>query len=84
MPELSTHWYSDAKKLGWKIPKGIITDNTIVNHYDLSDLRFIKVLGGEPMMEQDKLIKVLNKCNLSQLTILLVTKCKYITKQTTG
>ncbi len=73
MPELSTHWYSDAKKLGWKIPKGIITDNTIINHYDLSDLRFIKVLGGEPMMEQDKLIKVLNKCNLSQLTILLVT-----------
>ena len=73
MPELSTHWYSDAKKLGWKIPKGIITDNTIVNHYDLSDLKFIKVLGGEPMMEQDKLIKVLNKCNLSQLSILLVT-----------
>ena len=73
MPQLSTHWYSDAKKLGMEIPKGIITDNTIVDSYDLSDLRFIKVLGGEPMMEQAKLKKVLNKCTLENITILLVT-----------
>ena len=73
MPQLSTHWYSDAKKLGMEIPKGVITDNTIVDSYDLSDLRFIKVLGGEPMMEQAKLKKVLNKCTLENITILLVT-----------
>lgn len=73
MPQLSTHWYSDAKKLGMEIPKGVITNNTIVDDYDLSDLRFIKVLGGEPMMEQEKLKKVLRKCNLEQMTILLVT-----------
>lgn len=73
MPQLSTHWYSDAKKLGMEIPKGVITDNTIVDEYDLSDLRFIKVLGGEPMMEQAKLKKVLNKCTLENITILLVT-----------
>ena len=73
LPQLSTHWYSDAKKLGMEIPRGVITNNTIIDNYDLSDLRFIKVLGGEPMMEQQKLIKVLNKCNLKQITILLVT-----------
>ena len=73
MPQLSTHWYSDAKKLGMEIPKGVITDNTIVDSYDLSDLRFIKVLGGEPMMEQTKLKKVLKKCTLENITILLVT-----------
>jgi sulfatase maturation enzyme AslB (radical SAM superfamily) len=73
MPQLSTHWYSDAKKLGMEIPKGVITNNTIVDSYDLSDLRFIKVLGGEPMMEQAKLKKVLNKCTLENITILLVT-----------
>lgn len=73
MPQLSTHWYSDAKKLGMEIPKGVITDNTIVDSYDLSDLRFIKVLGGEPMMEQAKLKKVLKKCTLENMTILLVT-----------
>jgi sulfatase maturation enzyme AslB (radical SAM superfamily) len=73
MPSLSTHWYSDAKKLGMEIPRGVVTDNTIVDDYDLSDLRFIKVLGGEPMMEQAKLKKVLNKCTLENITILLVT-----------
>jgi len=73
MPQLSTHWYSDAKKLGMEIPRGVITDNTIVDSYDLSDLRFIKVLGGEPMMEQAKLKKVLKKCTLENITILLVT-----------
>ena len=73
LPQLSTHWYSDAKKLGIEIPKGVITNNTIIDEYDLSDLRFIKLLGGEPMMEQEKLIKVLKKCNLPQLSILLVT-----------
>jgi MoaA/NifB/PqqE/SkfB family radical SAM enzyme len=73
MPELSTHWYSDAKKLGIPIPKGIVTDNTIINHYDLTSLKFIKILGGEPMLEQDKLIKVLKKCALDNLTLLLVT-----------
>lgn len=73
MPSLSTHWYSDAKKLGMEIPRGVVTDNTIIDDYDLSDLRFIKVLGGEPMMEQAKLKKVLNKCTLENITILLVT-----------
>ncbi len=73
LPELSTHWYSDAKKLGKSIPKGVVTNNTIIDDYDLSDLRFIKILGGEPMMEQKKLIKTLKKCKLENLKILLVT-----------
>ena len=78
IPQLSTHWYSDAKKLGMEIPRGVITDNTIVDKYDLSDLRFIKVLGGEPMMEQEKLIKVLNKCTIENITILLVTNASIV------
>lgn len=75
LPQLSTHWYSDAKKLGMEIPRGVITNNTIIDKYDLSDLMFIKLLGGEPMMEQEKLIQVLKKCTLEKLTILLVTNC---------
>ena len=73
MPELSTHWYSDAKKLGMPIPRGVVAKNSIVEDYDLSDLQFIKLLGGEPMMEQEKFIKILKKCTLENLTILLVT-----------
>lgn len=73
-PELSTQWYSDAKKMHYGFEhRGVLAKNTIIDDYDLSDLRFIKMLGGEPLMEQEKFIKMLNKCTLSQLSILLVT-----------
>jgi len=73
-PDLSTQWYSDAKKMLYGFEeRGIIARNSIVEDYDLSDLRFIKLLGGEPLMEQEKFIKLLKKCNLSELVILLVT-----------
>jgi MoaA/NifB/PqqE/SkfB family radical SAM enzyme len=73
-PELSTQWYSDAKKMNYGFEhRGVIAKNTILDNYDLKDLRFIKMLGGEPLMEQDKFIQMLNKCNLPKLRILLVT-----------
>ena len=72
-PTLSTNWYSDAKKLGMYIPKGIISETHVIEQYDLEELLFIKLLGGEPLMEQEKLIRILDKCNLEQLTIFLVT-----------
>jgi len=71
-PELSTSWYSDAKKLGIK-HSGIIAKNTILDEYDLSELRFIKLLGGEPLMEEQKLIDLLKKCDRSKLTLLIIT-----------
>lgn len=73
-PLLSTQWYSDAKKMGYPFnQKGVVARNSIIEDYDLGDLRFIKLLGGEPLMEQDKFIKVLKKCNLKELTILMVS-----------
>ena len=72
-PNLSTNWYADAKKLGMDIPRGVVAKNSIIEDYDLSDLRFIKLIGGEPLMEQEKFIKVLKKCRLDRLVILLVT-----------
>lgn len=73
-PELSTQWYSDAKKMGYEFnQRGIIAKNNIIESTDLSYLRFIKMLGGEPLMEQEKFISILKKCNLEELTILLVT-----------
>lgn len=72
-PQLSTQWYSDAKKLGWDLPKGVIAKNTVIEDTDLSQLRFIKLLGGEPLMEQDKFLQVLDQCNIEELTLLLVS-----------
>jgi sulfatase maturation enzyme AslB (radical SAM superfamily) len=72
-PELSTNWYSDAKALGMKIPKGIIEQNIVLENYDLSTLRAIKLIGGEPLMEQEKFINVLKRCDRKNLAILLTT-----------
>lgn len=72
-PELSTSWYSDWRSLGRSIPKGILEQNTVLENYDLSEMRFIKLIGGEPLMEQAKFINVLKRCDRSKLSILLTT-----------
>ena len=71
-PGLSTSWYSDAKKLGIEIPKGIIK-NPFIENTDFSKLKFIKLLGGEPLMEQKVIKNILKQCDLSQLHIQLIT-----------
>jgi len=71
-PDLSTSWYSDAKKLKKKIPKGIIK-NPFIENGDFKNLRHLKILGGEPLMEQDVLIDILQRCNLKLLSVNLVT-----------
>lgn len=71
-PGLSTSWYNDAKKLGIDIPKGIIR-NKFIEDTDFSKLKFIKLLGGEPLMEQKTIKKILKQCDLSQLSIQLIT-----------
>lgn len=71
--DLSTSWYSDWRALGREIPKGILRQETVLKDYDFSEMKFIKLIGGEPLMEQDKFIDVLKRCNRSQLSILLTT-----------
>lgn len=71
-PELSTQWYSDAKQLGHEIPKGIVV-NPFIENGDFSKLKYLKLLGGEPLLEQEKLIKILQQCNLKNLRVNLIT-----------
>jgi len=71
--ELSTSWYSDTKKLGVEIPRGLIKNGNPLEGYDLSKLTYIKMIGGEPLMEQEKFIDILKQCNLPELTILITT-----------
>jgi len=73
-PELSTQWYSDAKKMGYPFEKrGIIYQNKWIETADVSDLTFIKFLGGEPLMEQEKMIQLLQKCNRKNLIVHITT-----------
>ena len=70
-PDLSTHWYADAKKLGIAIPKGI--QYNPMNHTDLSELRFLKLLGGEPLLHDREINSILDSCDLENLNLMLIT-----------
>ena len=73
-PELSTQWYTDAKKMGYPFEKrGVIAENKWIETADVSDLTFIKFLGGEPLMEQEKMIQLLQKCNREKLVVHITT-----------
>lgn len=73
-PELSTQWYSDAKKMGYPFEKrGVIAENKWIETANVSDLTFIKFLGGEPLMEQEKMIQLLQKCNREKLVVHITT-----------
>ena len=71
--DLSTNWYSDAKKLGIEIPKGLIEHKNNFDDIDFSKLTYIKMIGGEPLMEQEKFISILNRCKLDTMNILVTT-----------
>ena len=71
--ELSTSWYADAKAMGETIPKGLIKHGDPLSLYDYSKLKFIKLIGGEPLMEQEKFIYVLKQCDLKDLRVLITT-----------
>jgi len=84
-PGLSTSWYSDAIKLGKEFfgnqgenISGVKYSKHFYEQYDLSKLRYIKLIGGEPLMEEDKFIDLLNRCNLSQLRVFLTTNTTLI------
>lgn len=69
----STSWYDDEKKLGINIPKGIINQTKIFETLDTSNIRIINLTGGEPLLEQDRIINFLKKCNLKDLTLIITT-----------
>jgi sulfatase maturation enzyme AslB (radical SAM superfamily) len=77
-PDLSTNWYSDAKKLGIPIKSGIIHNKDKFKDFDFSNITFIKMIGGEPLMEQEKFIEILSKCNLPNLNLLITTNATMI------
>ena len=69
----SSKWYTEDYKKG-KIGKiGIVENSFPITDMDLSQLTEVKIIGGEPMMQQDKFIELLDKVNLSKLTVWIYT-----------
>jgi MoaA/NifB/PqqE/SkfB family radical SAM enzyme len=77
----SSKWYNEDYKKG-KIKKiGVIENNFSFDLWDLKDLRYLKIIGGEPLMSQDKFIKLLSLTNLDNLSILIITNGTMFPKQ---
>jgi MoaA/NifB/PqqE/SkfB family radical SAM enzyme len=69
----SSNWYDDEKKLGIDIPKGIINQTKFFETLDTSSIRFVNLTGGEPLLEQNRIINFLKKCNLKELNLIITT-----------
>jgi len=78
----STSWYQDEKALGWKIPKGQISRTDVIDKIDFKNVELISFLGGEPMMNQEKIIDILkDKCILDNLTVVITTNVTILPNQ---
>jgi hypothetical protein len=58
--KLSTTWYTEDVKAGRIKKIGIIEHNYDYSKLDLSALTFLKVIGGEPFMEQRRIVNLIN------------------------
>jgi organic radical activating enzyme len=72
----SSKWGAELKKHNLINESNIIKSNNIddiIKNYNLKNLKVLKVLGGEPLLEQAKFIKILEKTNLNNLTVTFTT-----------
>lgn len=72
-PRYSTAWYPDAQKLGLPIPKGIISHDSFLENINLKSLKVIKLSGGEALLDQHSIIKILNQTKIEELSLYIVT-----------
>jgi MoaA/NifB/PqqE/SkfB family radical SAM enzyme len=69
----SSKWYNEDYKKG-KIGKiGILENNFSIEKLDLSQLQHLKIIGGEPLMSQDKFIDLLKRVSLPKLNLLIIS-----------
>jgi MoaA/NifB/PqqE/SkfB family radical SAM enzyme len=69
----STKWYSEDVRAGRIKKTGVIENNFSFNHWDLSKLTELKIIGGEPFMEQKRFISLLKNLNLSNISLQICT-----------
>lgn len=70
----STRWQSEDIKHGRSSKRGVINivENSL-DHWDLSHVQYLKIIGGEPMMEQDRFINLLDRIDLPNCKIQICT-----------
>lgn len=72
----SSTWATEDYKRGrlWhQIPKVLVEHNSDVDKLDLSSLEVLKMIGGEPLMDQKRFIELLERIDLSKIKLLIST-----------
>ena len=69
----STKWYSEDVRVGRVKKTGVVENAFSFDHWDLSKLTELKIIGGEPFMEQKRFIELLKKLNLSNISLQICT-----------
>jgi sulfatase maturation enzyme AslB (radical SAM superfamily) len=69
----STWGVEDHKKGRLDKPKVLVEHNSNLDSLDLSELKVLKIIGGEPFMDQDRFINLLERLDLSKIKLLVST-----------
>lgn len=69
----SSKWQAENKKNGREEKKGFIQNNFDFTKWDLSKVKNLKIIGGEPFMEQDKFKSLLRSINLQNIHLQICT-----------
>ena len=73
--DYSSTWATEDYKNG-RLPKGqkaLVEHGDDLGNLDMSQVTVIKIIGGEPFMDQDRFIQLLKKVDLKNLTIRIST-----------
>jgi len=69
----SSKWYSEDVIAGRAAKSGVTENAFNFDHWDLSNLTELKIIGGEPFMEQKRFIDLLKNLNLPSIKLHITT-----------
>lgn len=69
----SSKWYSEDVKANRILKSGVLENNFNFSTWDLSKVTELKIIGGEPFMEQEKFIDLLKQLNLKKINLQICT-----------
>jgi len=76
--EFSTRWQTEKVKHRGLTVKGVTSHNFDYLEWDLSEVRQLKIIGGEPMMSQDKFVELLKRLDRANLSVIIATNASIL------
>jgi len=76
--EFSTRWQTEKIKHRGLVAQGVTAHGFDYLSWDLSEIKQLKIIGGEPLLSQDKFIDLLYRLNRKNLSVILATNATLI------